>query len=303
MRTPPRCRAAGAGSSRDGRDHLRRVLRPHRLGAELAGGSAQVLIPNRAHSIDSVRIMFSTAARAAPEWTIPGIPLWGESVTLSTLPALCGMNAFVAAAWVISQVPITLSSITVRKPFGEIASAGLRNCPPALLTSTSSLPWRSSTPSNSRRPPPRRGCPSLRHRPCRPGLRFGHRLRQRFGPAARIRRPSHPAERAPAPPPAEARARAGDHADLPVEQARAQRFASSQRPWRATLYGYAPGDEGPRGNESAHRAASGGSRRRHGLGRADPRPAPWRAREPGWKGASADRRCGCSDSAPRDRNF
>ena len=71
--------------------------------------------------------MFSTAARAAPEWTIPGIPLWGERVTLSTLPPPCGMNALVAAAWVISQVPTTLSSITVRKPFGEIASAGLRN--------------------------------------------------------------------------------------------------------------------------------------------------------------------------------
>ena len=42
-----------------------------------------------------------------------------------------------------------MSSITVRKPFGEIASAGLRNWPPALLTSTSSRPWRSSTPSNS----------------------------------------------------------------------------------------------------------------------------------------------------------
>ena len=35
------------------------------------------------------------------------------------------MNAFVAAAWVISQVPMTFSSITVRNPFGVIASAGL----------------------------------------------------------------------------------------------------------------------------------------------------------------------------------
>ena len=47
------------------------------------------------------------------------------------------MNALVATAWVISQVPCTLSSITVRKPFGVIASAGLRNWPPALLTRTS----------------------------------------------------------------------------------------------------------------------------------------------------------------------
>ena len=62
--------------------------------------------------------MFSTAARAAPEWTIPGIPLWGERVTLRTLPSPCGMKALVAAAWVISQVPSTLRSITVLKPFG-----------------------------------------------------------------------------------------------------------------------------------------------------------------------------------------
>ena len=59
----------------------------------------------RAHSIDSVRIMFSTAARAAPECTIPGIPWWGERVTLTTFPERCGMNAFRAAAWVICQVP------------------------------------------------------------------------------------------------------------------------------------------------------------------------------------------------------
>ena len=60
--------------------------------------TATVRMPKRAHSIDSVRIMFSTAARAAPEWTIPGIPLWGESVMLITLPASAGMKALVAAA-------------------------------------------------------------------------------------------------------------------------------------------------------------------------------------------------------------
>ena len=45
-------------------------------------------IPNRAHSTESVRIMFSTAARAAPVWTIPGNPMCGETVMLTTLPAL-----------------------------------------------------------------------------------------------------------------------------------------------------------------------------------------------------------------------
>ena len=57
------------------------------------------------------------------------------------------MNALVAAAWVMFQVPWTLSSVTVRKPFAEIVSAGARNCPPALLTSRSRRPWRSSTAS------------------------------------------------------------------------------------------------------------------------------------------------------------
>ena len=29
---------------------------------------------------------------------MPGIPLWGERVTLTTFPPPCGMNALVAAA-------------------------------------------------------------------------------------------------------------------------------------------------------------------------------------------------------------
>ena len=94
--------------------------------------------------------MFSTAARAAPEWTIPGIPWCGERVTLTTLPERCGMKALVAAACVICQVPWTFSSVTVRKPLAVIASAGLMNWPPALFTSTSRRPCRSITPSNSR---------------------------------------------------------------------------------------------------------------------------------------------------------
>ena len=61
----------------------------------------------------------------------------GETVMLTTFPSPCGMNALVAAAWVICHVPWTFRSMTVRNPFAVIASAGLRNCPPALLTSRS----------------------------------------------------------------------------------------------------------------------------------------------------------------------
>ena len=38
-----------------------------------------------------------------PGYHHPGIPLWGERVTLRTLPPPWGMNALVAAAWVISR--------------------------------------------------------------------------------------------------------------------------------------------------------------------------------------------------------
>ncbi len=58
-----------------------------------------------------------------------------------------GIQHAEATAWVMFQVPCTLSSVTVRKPFAEIPSAGLRNWPPALLTSVSTRPWRSQIPA------------------------------------------------------------------------------------------------------------------------------------------------------------
>ena len=81
---------------------------------------------------------------------MPGSPWWGESVTLTILPPRAsGIIALVATAWVISQVPSTFSRITVRKPFGVMSSAGVMYWPPALLTSRSMRPWRSSTASTS----------------------------------------------------------------------------------------------------------------------------------------------------------
>ena len=49
--------------------------------------SAVSLMPCLAHSIDSTRVRFSTAARAADECAMPGRPWWGESVTFRILPA------------------------------------------------------------------------------------------------------------------------------------------------------------------------------------------------------------------------
>ena len=42
--------------------------------AKWPAASAVSLIPKRAHSIDSTRVRFSTAARAADECAIPGRP-------------------------------------------------------------------------------------------------------------------------------------------------------------------------------------------------------------------------------------
>ena len=107
-------------------------------------------MPKRAHSIESTRVRFSTAARAADECAIPGRPWCGDSVTFTILPPLAsGIIARVATAWVISQVPSTFSRITVRNPFGVMSSAGVMYCPPALFTSRSIRLWRSSTDETS----------------------------------------------------------------------------------------------------------------------------------------------------------
>ena len=76
--------------------------------AKWPAARAVSLMPKRAHSIESTRVRFSTAARAAEECAMPGSPWWGESVTLTILPPRAsGIIALVATAWVISHVPST----------------------------------------------------------------------------------------------------------------------------------------------------------------------------------------------------
>jgi hypothetical protein len=74
---------------------------------------------------------------------MPGRPWWGESVTLTIVPP-SGPNARSAASRIIRSVAPTLSRVTARQPLGSIASAGVKYWPPALLTSASSRPPRSS---------------------------------------------------------------------------------------------------------------------------------------------------------------
>ena len=76
---------------------------------------------------------------------MPGIPWWGDSVTFTIVPLPAGSIARAKAASAMFSMPSTFSRHTARQPFAAIPSAGVKYWPPALFTSTSSLPWRSST--------------------------------------------------------------------------------------------------------------------------------------------------------------
>ena len=157
---------------------------------------------------------------------MPGSPLCGDSVMETTLPPPAGIIAFVATACVISHVPSTLSRMTVRKPFGVIVSAGMRYWPPALLTSRSMRPWRSSTPSTSASTwSSSRMSHGLRRRRARPASCAvscsGSSRRPQRDDASRPARVSSSVVARPMPGPG-----AGDDGDLPVEHALAEQFRS-----------------------------------------------------------------------------
>ena len=254
---------------------------------------------------------------------MPGIPLCGERVTLRTLPPPCGMNAFVAAAWVMFQVPWTLSSVTVRKPLALIVSAGARNCPPALLTSRSSRPCRSQhRRRRAPRRPPRRGCRRRRRSALPPKASIAARVSS-IGSGRRPQpttvapsRPSSIAVSRPSPDPAP-----GDEADGTLEQSGREdlrRLRDHRRSLLAELVrtpSAAPGsdpatgslrcpDEQAQGTGEAARSAAAGRRcnRNRGQGRAPARRfAAWRRRSSSRARAAASRRCGCSASGRRGR--
>ena len=82
---------------------------------------------------------------------MPGRPLCGESVTFTILPpaASPGSSPWWPPRGSSARCPPRSAPITVRKPLGVMSSAGVRYWPPALFTSRSMRPWRSSTPSTS----------------------------------------------------------------------------------------------------------------------------------------------------------
>ena len=252
--------------------------------------------------------MFSTAARAAPEWTIPGIPLCGDRVTLRTFPDSWGMNALVAAAWVISQVPSTLSSITVRKPFGDDRLGRAQELAAGVVDQHVDPAVALDAPRRrANRPPPRRGCPS---RPPRRRLRAarspppspraapaGGRSRSPSRRAGQARGPSRGRGREPAPettqtwpsssPGAKIREALGRHGSSAGYTAATVAGAMKVRAEHET----ARTDRLP-----------GGTPGRHRRGRADPRPAPCASREPRSSRPPASRRCACSGSGRRSRS-
>ncbi len=116
----------------------------------MPGATALTRMSNGAHSMASVWVRFSTPARAAPVCAMPGKPRAALAVTLTIAPERCGIMARVATSRVMKKVPFRLLRITASQPRGEMCIAGEGNWPPALLTSRSMRPKRSSTLSTRR---------------------------------------------------------------------------------------------------------------------------------------------------------
>ena len=112
--------------------------------------TAVTATPSSAHLPASSLVRASTVALADPEWAIPGIPWWGERVTLTIVPPRPREKASSWAASDMLSMPSTFNLHTALQPFAAISSAGLKNCPPALFTSRSKRPWRSRTEETSR---------------------------------------------------------------------------------------------------------------------------------------------------------
>ena len=102
-----------------------------------------------AHSTASVLVMFSTPARAAPVWTMPGKPRAMLAMMFTIRPFFWGIMHLVATAWVTKKVPFRLFLMTASQPRVVTCSAVVGNCPPALFTSTEMGPSSPATASTS----------------------------------------------------------------------------------------------------------------------------------------------------------
>lgn len=78
-----------------------------------------------------------------------GIPRRGLNPMKTTSPPSPGIIERSATVRVSSQTASTFSRCTARHPLAEMFSGGATNCPPALFTSASTRPNRSTTASTS----------------------------------------------------------------------------------------------------------------------------------------------------------
>ena len=103
--------------------------------------SAMLCLP---HSTLSVLVSALMPARAADECAMKGMPRVGHSTTDTTRPPRLGIIQRFATCWVRYHGASRLSRRTASQPLGVMSSAGATNWPPALLTSASMRPNRSS---------------------------------------------------------------------------------------------------------------------------------------------------------------
>src|SRR4051794_4883621 len=109
-----------------------------------------------AHSTASDLVSESTPALAAPYAAVPGegrSALTEEMLTIEPPDSCRCMTAL--AAWATTRGACRFRPSTLSWNRGEASAARAYGAPPALLTSTSSLPWRATTRSTREDTPPR----------------------------------------------------------------------------------------------------------------------------------------------------
>ena len=160
--------------------HRARRARAHASGyfaitsvSKCPAATAATATPPAAQRAASSRVSASTVARAAPEWAIPGIPWCGESVTLTIVPPPARLERQLEGG--LGHVQHALHVQPPHRPpaLRRDQLRRLKNWPPALLTSTSSRPWRSSTAP---------------HQPLRASLALAHVAGHPVAPRRRVAR-------------------------------------------------------------------------------------------------------------------
>jgi hypothetical protein len=81
-------------------------------------------------------VKLTMPARAAPLWPMPGIEPHMSATMLTMAPPRRAMH-WVKHSRATRKPPVRLVLTTASQPLALMASSGVMNCPPALLTSAS----------------------------------------------------------------------------------------------------------------------------------------------------------------------